>query len=593
MVSKYKFKGKVIKAQAGMTSPEQLGMFSEKLKGINKTLPRIAQMKREQSMLLPSAPILPTDFKGLVPKRENENVQPTAVQSEVDKYNEKKNKAKEGGFDYYQHYMTKGNGDEAAGAIIGNWWKNRKEKKELKKLEAMDAAAKDLAEKRATMQSAINKGLNVKRKNDSDLITKDFRDKNNKIREVIIGDMNKPAIQSVVNKLDDKGNIPGTNVTPAKTIANKANSSSGSNSSGAYSPYSIPGDKTYEYAKDSNGDWVTRKRSNKDGAYSTLIDNKAAMNKLDKEAIAGDLYAGYSSGSGSGSSSSSSKFKPSLNTSDYTEGAMIRQGDKYFIVGKNGKLTEEKFDTPKINTDVGSSSSSYTLSTTSPTSPTNNSNSAAPISYFKSKGLPYTATPDQRMLERANAVNATIVTSAIPVGKLISKVPGVGKVINIGGKKIVEVGGKYVDDLGRYVSKKGEVLGKAPKEVIAKTKEFFKRGTNPNSLENVVASKISGRMNSAGKYIDPITKKFTPSLKDTRGTLQKLVQDSNLSVSFKNTLNSVATTGKRLSKKAYNALSKTEKNSYDKLISEKVSKMQSGGSTFSKENLFNHYYNNM
>ena len=55
----------------------------------------------------------------------------------------------------------------------------------------------------------------------------------------------------------------------------------------------------------------------------------------------------------------------------------------------------------------------------------------------------------------------------------------------------------------------------------------------------------------------------------------------------------MASTGKKLSKKAYDALSKTEKNSYDKLISEMVAKMQAGGSTFSRENLFNHYYNNM
>jgi hypothetical protein len=371
------------------------------------------------------------------------------------------------------------------------------------------------------------------------------------------------------------------------------------NGSGAYTPYSIPGDKTYEYAKDSDGNWVTRRRGNKEGAYITLLDNKAATDKLNREAVAGDLYDGYSAGSGnsgksrstsgSNSSGSSSKFKSPLNTSDYTEGAMVRQGDKYFMVGKNGKLIEEKFDTPKMNTSMGSASPSYNLSTTASTSPTNNSNSAAPVSYFKSKGLPYTVTPDQRMLERANAINAAVATSIIPVGKLISKVPIAGKAVNIAGKKVVEIGGKYVDDLGRYVSKKGDVLGKAPKEVIAKTKEFFKVGSKPNPYDDILA----GKVNSAGKYIDPFTKKFIPSPKDTRGTLQKLVQDSNLSVSFKNTLNSVATTGKRLSKKAYDALSKTEKNSYDKLISEKVAKMQAGGSTFSRENLFNHYYNNM
>lgn len=216
-----KFKSPIKKAQAGMS---QIAMqrLPELPNNLKKAAPRIAQIQREKSMTLPGISPLPGSIAPVViQKPVNENVQPTYAASQADAY---KKKLEEGddGFDYYKHYMTKGNGDQKMGAIIGNWIKSRREKKEFKKLQEQDAENRAQAEQRAKMQSALNKGLNVKRANDAAVVTKEFRDKNDKIREVIIGDMNKPAIQSVVNKLDGNGNVPGTNVTPAQTVASKS-----------------------------------------------------------------------------------------------------------------------------------------------------------------------------------------------------------------------------------------------------------------------------------------------------------------------------------------------------------------------------------
>jgi hypothetical protein len=214
-----KFKSPIKKAQIGGMTLPNLGQLPSNLK---KAAPRIEQIQREKAMLLPGVTPLPTDFKGVVSmKPANENVQPTYAASQAGAFKEKIEKG-DPAFDYYQHYMTKGNGDQMMGAILGNWIKSRRNKKEFNRLNEIDNKNRAEAEQRAKMQSAINKGLNVKRTEDATLVTKQFRDKNDKIKEVIIGDMNKPAIQTAVSKLDDKGNVPGTNVTPAQTIASKS-----------------------------------------------------------------------------------------------------------------------------------------------------------------------------------------------------------------------------------------------------------------------------------------------------------------------------------------------------------------------------------
>jgi hypothetical protein len=617
-----KFKSPIKKAQIGGMTLPNLGQLPSNLK---KAAPRIEQIQREKAMLLPGVTPLPTDFKGVVSmKPANENVQPTYAASQAGAFKEKIEKG-DPAFDYYQHYMTKGNGDQMMGAILGNWIKSRRNKKEFNRLNEIDNKNRAEAEQRAKMQSAINKGLNVKRTEDATLVTKQFRDKNDKIKEVIIGDMNKPAIQTAVSKLDDKGNIPGTNVTPANTVGAKANSSSGSNSSGSYTPYSIPGDKTYEYAKDSNGDWVTRKRGDKEGAYVTLLDNKSAIAKLDREAVAGDLYAGYrgSSGKSSGSSGSgsSSKFKSPLNTSaplpkNWDPNADLK---KVRRTGFNEKIDGgSRVDMLNNFTDFTMDQLQNRIKYRE--NPENNYNSDFDKAYIKRakeelnrrnkknvKGIPWNETsnsatdyrgmgtvdPSKYTKAEKEQYSDWAITGATTVAggpllkgatkMVVTQIPKVGRA--------VQVGGQYVDDLGRYVSKKGDVLGKAPKEIAAKTKEFFKKGESIGVQEY-------------GKLFSTKTKDIAPGLtrlpngrisklQDTRGGLQKMMENSNLSASFKNTLNSVATTGKRLSKKAYDALSKTEKSTYDSVIANKIKKMQTGGSTFSRENLFNHYYNNM
>ena len=554
--------------------------------------------------ILPVAPILPMGM-GVKPKDLEENVKPAYGKSLVDAYKDEL-KAKEEGFDYYKHYMTKGNNNEAFGAFIGRAIGNKREKNKLAKLQDQQDKLDDVAEQKASMQSALNKGLNAYRDKQGDQIAAQFRDKNGNLKEVAVGNTANPATRNFVEKLDENGTVPGTDVTPANTVASKANSSSGSNGSGAYSPYSLPGDKTYEYAKDSNGDWVTRKRGNKEGAYVTLLDNKAAMDKLNKQAVAGDLYAGYSSGSGnsgkskstssSGSSGSSSKFKSPITNNSYNNvsGEVVD-----YLKSKGLEVNGENVDAVmnrkpvNIQKTIGTPSG---LLNNRPVGIYNNTKNKGTSEYDNNLSIPGprfgaprgTWSEKEKKYERdALITGATLLPAgrvAGAAGKMIvTNIPKIGRV--------VEVGGQYVDDLGRYVSKNGNVLGKAPKEIAAKTKEFFKRGESIGVQE--YGKQFSTKTKDIAYGLTRLPNGRISKLQDTRGGLQKMMENSNLSASFKNTLNSVATTGKRLYKKAYDALSKTEKSTYDSVIADKLAKFQAGGSTFSRENLFNHYYNNM
>lgn len=152
--------------------------------------------------------------------------------------------------------------------------------------------------------------------------------------------------------------------------------------------------------------------------------------------------------------------------------------------------------------------------------------------------------------------------SMVPGGRLAVSgiVKGATYLPKVG--KAVQYGANYIDEAGNIVSAAGSKLGKAPKAAIDATKQFFKVGSKPNMYDDILA----GKVNAAGKYIDPITKRFTTAPVDTRGTLQRVFQDRTFSTSFKNTLNDVISTGRKLSQKAYKALTPAEKNAYDAII---------------------------
>jgi len=191
-----------------------------------------------------------------------------------------------------------------------------------------------------------------------------------------------------------------------------------------------------------------------------------------------------------------------------------------------------------------------------------------PIGAYPNYGAPVGTLSEE---DKAGVLSGSLsaVASAIPIGPIASGLGAGGKYVMANLPKVgkaVQYGANYIDEAGNIVSAAGSKLGKAPKAVIDATKDFFKMGSKPNVYDDI----LLGKVNKAGKYIDPITKKFTSAPIDSRGGLQKLIQDGNFSTSFKNTLNSVVSTGKKLSDKAYKALTPIEKNAYDSIAKKAV-----------------------
>lgn len=236
--------------------------------------------------------------------------------------------------------------------------------------------------------------------------------------------------------------------------------------------YSIKGDRTYEYSKDSNGEWLTRKKGSK-GAWIYIGDNQDAVTKLNTQAQAGEINVAKTASGAPRKSTASSIIKAAGNTLTGSSRAGVfpenlstanSQGMQWgYDPNDTGSNMSSNFQFPFLNnlnpgTPIGNQNvpmstsnsapynSNYNLQVTDE-NPTNNSNFAAPIDYFKQKGLPYTQVPDAIALQNANSMNM----SAIPVGGLVTKIPGVGKVVQYGANKFVNSAGKIYNKAGKYL----------------------------------------------------------------------------------------------------------------------------------------------
>lgn len=534
-----KFKSPIKKAQiGGMMLPD----FSQLPVNLKKAAPRIAQIQREKSMLLPDITPLPTDFKGVVSmKPANENVQPTYAASQAEAFKDKIEKGDEA-FDYYQHYMTKGNGDQMMGAILGNWIKSRRNKKEFNRLNEIDNKNRAEAEQRAKMQSAINKGLNVKRTEDATLVTKQFRDKNDKIKEVIIGDMNKPAIQTAVSKLDDKGNIPGTNVTPAQTIANK------SEPAATYNP--------------------STKRSSRSGSSSKF---KSPVAKNNYNNVSGEVVDYLKSQglevNGENVDAVLNKKTPSVQK---TAVDRLKEKTKYGFTPAPGYVPNQGvFGRTTPESEAGTRA---VLGTTAGFAPFGKIFSGIKGLFSgASKAAPVIAKQAAKQLPAGNVVKQ------LPAGKPIRVAKDVyQKAANAA--KSTSTAKPATQSVAKPVTKALPV-GKTPSNVYGKPTP--KSPNLPNMQPKRIPQNASpGSATTAKPQVNTTAAKAIP--KKSEAAIQNTV------AKFRSTIKSARATGDKA--KVQKAMKEYQdfKNKYPA-----ANKFQSGGSTNMRENLFNHYYNNM
>ena len=119
-----------------------------------------------------------------------------------------------------------------------------------------------------------------------------------------------------------------------------------------------------------------------------------------------------------------------------------------------------------------------------------------------------------------------------------------------------------------YVNLGAGLIGgkKLASSAYEKSKPFLKRG---KSVLQQQREKVAD-----GSWVSDNLKYFRnekgqlQSFKDTRGTLQRVLEDNTISSTIKNTFSNYLKTGKKLTKEAYSKLSKKDKNDYDQFFKE-------------------------
>lgn len=141
-----------------------------------------------------------------------------------------------------------------------------------------------------------------------------------------------------------------------------------------------------------------------------------------------------------------------------------------------------------------------------------------------------------------------------------------GTVVNTTtGKTFIQKGSDLIDETGAVFNKAGVKIKESSSQAANSVKEFFRRGESihKQKMDDLFIAnynKAGKRINSKGKF------EKVPQFQDTRGTLQKMMEDGNLLKSTSNVVKSAVISGKKLTKEVYNKLTETDKKTYDKFF---------------------------
>lgn len=146
-----------------------------------------------------------------------------------------------------------------------------------------------------------------------------------------------------------------------------------------------------------------------------------------------------------------------------------------------------------------------------------------------------------------------------------------GTVVNATtGKTFVQRGSELMDETGAVFNKAGVKIKEGSSQAANSVKEFFKRGKTPYQHNFDEATSLTSKASPNNIGIKNI------KYKDTRGGLQKIMEDTNVLKSASNVVKSAVQSGKKLSRDAYNKLTASDKKTYDKFFKDipKVIKVQ-------------------
>lgn len=308
--------------------------------------------------------------------------------------------------------------------------------------------------------------------------------------------------------------------------------------------YNLKGDKTWEYSKDGDK-WLTRKRGTR--KWIDISNNQKAIDVLEGRAT-------------------SKITNPTKTKSTSSISNPINNYD--FINQQNYGLPIDGYQnlTPLSNSiDINRSGFSYGITSPYINIPNNPSNSSfdinnefIPSGYaFSPSGTTFKPSEEAQTKGTSNLISGAITGglafrnpyAALATG-VVSGVEGA-----LFGTNFVDAGVTMLS--GANYIKNSKTLN--PTQLLKNGKSIAQQQREKLASGEWISDNMKYYRNAKGQL---------QNFKDTRGTIQRLMQDKNITNNVKNIIQKSVESGKRISKDVYNKLSRKEKNQYDQFFQE-------------------------
>jgi len=271
--------------------------------------------------------------------------------------------------------------------------------------------------------------------------------------------------------------------------------------------YSIKGDRTYEYSKDSNGEWLTRKKGST-GAWIYIGDNQDAVSTLDSQAQLGTINP-VKTASGNVKTTSTNKIVKAGNQNIMD---VIKAGETWKL--RNSGIQNEMNGALTSNySDNLSSAPQPTIQPQISNSPVNNPYGFTPApGYVPLSTNSYRTSPQDEQVMRDGLYGLAGFAGGNLAGSLAIK--GITSLPKVG--KVVQYGSKYIDKAGNYVSKAGDKLGKVPKKIMdVVNKDLYKNfKATPDTWDDLITKGVG-----TPKFANPAN--YTPGVRNAWAPVPK------------------------------------------------------------------------
>ena len=360
-------------------------------------------------------------------------------------------------------------------------------------------------------------------------------------------EFNNKMYESTYNRINNNVTNPLPDFAPSLNFDN-AKEISKMKSTSEKVIYNLEGDKTWEYAKEGNV-WLARKKGSKkwiDLSTAKNVNYNKVINTLENN-------NNFSEVNNATRNNISTK-NQNTNSNSYSQNNVVDPYNLNSVFGNQYTEPNNYISNRDYNINKGSISPAFIN--------TNNLPNQENFSEFVPNANAFIPTRIMTpSIENQERGTINMIQGAV-MGQLAFGNPYAAAATGLlSGIEGATIGTDYVNGAVGFLGAK-EIGASAYK----KSKPFLKRG---KSVVEQQREKVA-----SGDWVSNNLKYFRnekgqlQSFKDTRGTLQRVLQDNTISSSIKKTFSDYLKTGKKLTKDAYSKLSKKDKSDYDQFFKE-------------------------